>query len=246
MVFNSIGVTLLSLLLKSNNGLEVITLKKIAQQTLEGLAYLHDECKIIHSDIKPDNILVTLPKRRMYGIVKKVMESRYKGPGMTMNAAKKYFTDLDSADLKNIFDSILSDYDGNANLEVGDELDIKKRKLVDKSNLQKYDEDVYYRRKKMEPGTSFDIKSVVGTLERSREKHSEVTRFLMDPEVNIKIIDFGGSVNVSNTARKKVSTFEYRAPEVIVDDFITPAADMWSFGCTVCFFRRSDCINICF
>ena len=29
-------------------------------QSLEGLHYLHNDCKIIHTDIKPENILIAL------------------------------------------------------------------------------------------------------------------------------------------------------------------------------------------
>ncbi len=39
---------------------QIPLLKRILRQTLEGLHYLHSECKIIHTDIKPENILLCL------------------------------------------------------------------------------------------------------------------------------------------------------------------------------------------
>lgn len=29
-------------------------------QILEGLRYMHEKCKIIHTDIKPENVLITM------------------------------------------------------------------------------------------------------------------------------------------------------------------------------------------
>ena len=35
-------------------------LKRVLRQSLEGLDYLHTQCRIIHTDIKPENILLCL------------------------------------------------------------------------------------------------------------------------------------------------------------------------------------------
>lgn len=40
-------------------GIPTITLRRIIRQTLEALKYLHTECQIIHTDIKPENILMS-------------------------------------------------------------------------------------------------------------------------------------------------------------------------------------------
>ena len=44
----------------SYKGFPKALLKRVAQQALEGLDYLHTQCMIIHTDIKPENILVAL------------------------------------------------------------------------------------------------------------------------------------------------------------------------------------------
>lgn len=59
MVFEVLGHNLLKLILKSNyRGIPLSNVKSIIRQVLEGLDYLHTECKIIHTDIKPENVLI--------------------------------------------------------------------------------------------------------------------------------------------------------------------------------------------
>ncbi|XP_066554445.1 SRSF protein kinase 3 [Amia ocellicauda] len=41
-------------------GLPLSLVKSIIQQVLQGLAYLHNQCQIIHTDIKPENILLNV------------------------------------------------------------------------------------------------------------------------------------------------------------------------------------------
>lgn len=59
MVFEVLGHNLLKLILKSNyRGIPVPNVKSIIRQVLEGLDYLHSKCKVIHTDIKPENVLL--------------------------------------------------------------------------------------------------------------------------------------------------------------------------------------------
>ncbi|XP_061418689.1 SRSF protein kinase 2 isoform X2 [Lethenteron reissneri] len=59
MVFEVLGHQLLKWIIKSNyKGLPLPCVKSIIQQVLQGLDYLHTKCKIIHTDIKPENILL--------------------------------------------------------------------------------------------------------------------------------------------------------------------------------------------
>ncbi|XP_052029032.1 SRSF protein kinase 2 isoform X8 [Apodemus sylvaticus] len=59
MVFEVLGHHLLKWIIKSNyQGLPVRCVKSIIRQVLQGLDYLHSKCKIIHTDIKPENILM--------------------------------------------------------------------------------------------------------------------------------------------------------------------------------------------
>ncbi|XP_030071852.1 SRSF protein kinase 2 isoform X3 [Microcaecilia unicolor] len=59
MVFEVLGHHLLKWIIKSNyQGLPIRCVKSIIRQVLQGLEYLHSKCKIIHTDIKPENILM--------------------------------------------------------------------------------------------------------------------------------------------------------------------------------------------
>ncbi|XP_028265436.1 SRSF protein kinase 3 isoform X2 [Parambassis ranga] len=59
MVLEVLGHQLLKWIIKSNYmGLPLVCVKAIIKQVLQGLDYLHTKCKIIHTDIKPENILL--------------------------------------------------------------------------------------------------------------------------------------------------------------------------------------------
>jgi len=61
MVFEVLGHNLLRMIIRSNyKGIPLPIVKSIIRQTLLGLHYLHKKCKIIHTDIKPENILVCI------------------------------------------------------------------------------------------------------------------------------------------------------------------------------------------
>ncbi|ROT76873.1 putative SRSF protein kinase 3 isoform X3 [Penaeus vannamei] len=59
MVFEVLGHNLLKFIIRSNyQGIPLQNVKSIIRQVLESLDYLHTKCRIIHTDIKPENILV--------------------------------------------------------------------------------------------------------------------------------------------------------------------------------------------
>lgn len=56
-VFEPLGENLLALIERNNKtGIPVALVKLITKQLLLGLQYLHDECDLVHTDIKPENI----------------------------------------------------------------------------------------------------------------------------------------------------------------------------------------------
>ncbi|THV06060.1 kinase-like protein [Dendrothele bispora CBS 962.96] len=61
-VFEPLGENLLALIERNRKkGVPRAVVKIIARQVLLGLQYLHDECDLVHTDIKPENILISIP-----------------------------------------------------------------------------------------------------------------------------------------------------------------------------------------
>ncbi|KAJ3115099.1 serine/threonine protein kinase, CMGC group [Physocladia obscura] len=59
MAFEVLGPNLLTLIRQYHHrGIPVPIVKRIMKQVLQGLQYLHDECHIIHTDLKPENVLI--------------------------------------------------------------------------------------------------------------------------------------------------------------------------------------------
>jgi serine/threonine protein kinase len=63
MVFETMGPNVLALIKRYNfKGVPLHTVRKVAKDVLIGLDYLHRICGIIHTDLKPENVLVACPK----------------------------------------------------------------------------------------------------------------------------------------------------------------------------------------
>lgn len=61
MVFEVLGETLLGLIKRhQSKGVPSHLVKQIAKQVLLGLDYMHRECGVIHTDLKPENVLVCI------------------------------------------------------------------------------------------------------------------------------------------------------------------------------------------
>ena len=66
MVFEIVGVTLLELIKRYNyRGIPLPFIRIITKQMLIGLDFLHRFCNIIHTDLKPENVLVSLTEEEL-------------------------------------------------------------------------------------------------------------------------------------------------------------------------------------
>jgi len=71
MAFEVLGKNLLSLLSKyDHRGIPLPTVKRIAKQLLLGLDYMHRVCGIIHTDLKPENVVFALTERKKFELLR--------------------------------------------------------------------------------------------------------------------------------------------------------------------------------
>ena len=66
MVFEILGVNLLEIMKRYDyKGIPIPIVRRMSKQILLGLDYLHRFCKIIHTDLKPENVIISLTKAEL-------------------------------------------------------------------------------------------------------------------------------------------------------------------------------------
>lgn len=84
MVFEILGVNLLEIMKRYDyKGIPLPLVRRVARQVLIGLDYLHRICKIIHTDLKPENTIVALSNDKLkdiidHGIIRKTNQKNKK------------------------------------------------------------------------------------------------------------------------------------------------------------------------
>lgn len=70
MVFEILGVNLLEIMKRYDyKGIPLPLVRRMTKQILIGLDYLHRKCRIIHTDLKPENVIVALSKNELQEIM---------------------------------------------------------------------------------------------------------------------------------------------------------------------------------
>ena len=72
MVFEILGVNLLEIMKRYDyKGIPLPLVRRMAKQILIGLDYLHRVCRIIHTDLKPENVIVSLTRSELQEIMQR-------------------------------------------------------------------------------------------------------------------------------------------------------------------------------
>lgn len=99
MVFEVLGHNLLKFIIRSNyQGIPLYNVKLIMKQVFEGLHYLHTKCKIIHTDIKPENVLICVDEGHIRKIAADATYFHKMGmklPGSAVSTAPKELREVD-------------------------------------------------------------------------------------------------------------------------------------------------------
>lgn len=260
LVFEVLGCNLLKLIIKSEYyGIPIHNVKTIMRQVLEGLHYLHVKCKIIHTDIKPENILVTVDQDTIKRLALEATIDQKLGRQLpvsqTCTASVQTRTKVSSKTNRNRKKKLKRRAKKNRNRLEGDFVEFLSLNTADDSNenndndstLSAHQQDS--RRSKNSEGndkdsSNRDIDSNSVDTSVKSEDNSILSTSLkpstsdskLDPakdimDIDIKIADLGNACWQHQHFTDAIQTRHYRCLEVILGADYGPPADIWSAAC---------------
>ncbi|CAK7240325.1 MAG: serine/threonine protein kinase, CMGC [Sporothrix thermara] len=258
MVFEVLGETLLGLIKKWNHrGIPMYLVKQITKQVLLGLDYLHRECGIIHTDLKPENVLIEIGDVEQ--IVKKVVKTEIpdKEPNRNgrrrrrtlitgsqplpspLNASFGHNTPFATPGSHSSLGQMLQDSSSHSHTmdHSSSERSMGHHKEESIEELQKKrekTEDILAKEvssvslgKSSSTGSSSDNPSSTGDKRKAEEQQLNIDI------ISVKIADLGNACWVNHHFTNDIQTRQYRSPEVILGAKWGASTDVWSMAAMV-------------
>ncbi|KAL1996121.1 hypothetical protein VTN49DRAFT_444 [Thermomyces lanuginosus] len=223
MVFEVLGENLLGLIKRWNHrGIPMPLVKQITKQVLLGLDYLHRECGIIHTDLKPENVLIEVGDVEQ--IVKTYVKEEPKkeekdnrngrrrrrtlitGSQPLPSPLNASFGHTDKYGSHNSLNHMVNDGGGKDSLNVP--------------------EDERQQREKTADLLEREVSGI--SLDKKTEPQKQQTDI-----ISVKIADLGNACWVGHHFTNDIQTRQYRSPEVILGAKWGASTDVWSMACMV-------------
>lgn len=186
------------------NGFNINTTKKIAYSILKGINTLNKKLNFIHTDIKPENILVNGNNKKIeniidrfnsFNFINKFNKKKKKGKNYIKNIIKQL---IEHIKIENLESELSSSGDSESNSDSDS----------DSNSNSDSDSDSYSDNEFINPKYIDNIK--------------------------VKLGDFGNCEIQTPHFNNEIQTRYYRSPEVILEVTpYTYKADLWSIGCTI-------------
>ncbi|ORX93074.1 kinase-like protein [Basidiobolus meristosporus CBS 931.73] len=226
MVFEVLGENLLGLIKRyQHRGIPVRMVKEITKQVLLGLDYLHRECGIIHTDLKPENVLICIQD------VEEFLQQEYKGEESrhlsTPKSSRRPLIASQPISSPSVSKSRTSSSHGIHHESSNDNRnrDRNQRALTENGRNQT---------NSMLDHTIND-NSICERSPRDatplRNRHH--TPGEEEPVIRVKIADLGNACWLDRHFTNDIQTRQYRSPEVILGAAWNASADIWSMACMV-------------
>ncbi|ORZ23840.1 kinase-like domain-containing protein [Lobosporangium transversale] len=256
MVFEVLGENLLSVIKRyRHRGIPIHLVRQIIHQVLMGLDYMHRECGIIHTDLKPENVLVCVEdvEQVVKGLIGDMDYSDPTAIGKASRSGKAKI--VESKPLMHSVRSPQGNSTGSRTTAPGTALSTpyntltknQKKKLRQKLNKQGGQltsaEETEETEETEENGT--DKPMATTNLERtmsdikldtkadidSYSKDCSSTEVVTPRTINVKIADLGNACWEDHHFTNDIQTRQYRSPEVILGAKWGPSTDVWSVAC---------------
>ncbi|GFN10989.1 serine/threonine protein kinase, CMGC group [Aspergillus tubingensis] len=238
MVFEVLGENLLGLIKRWNHrGIPMALVKQITKQVLLGLDYLHRECGIIHTDLKPENVLIEI------GDVEQIVKTYVKEEAKkeqkedNRNGRRRRRTLITGSQplpspLNTSFDFKHSSQNSHSSLsqmvsESSVTPNAESTSMKEMLGIKDDDE----KQKQREKTADLLEREVSGiSLDKSQSSEEQ------EPEcdiISVKIADLGNACWVGHHFTNDIQTRQYRSPEVILGSKWGASTDIWSMACMV-------------
>ena len=242
MVFDVLGDNLLTLIKRYEYlGVPLVGVRALTKTMLKGLRYLHGVKNIIHTDLKPENVLLTfkLPEKKGKRRSKKTPRGK-KAPPATATDEK---SSMESA-MEKLTESMAST---SAELTKNQKKKLKKKlkkKIANGEDVGVGDAD-----DSGEDENEEDTKDDDDNEEEEDEKEDEdddddddddndgdcidLLPYEVLKTLDARICDLGNACWVDRQFTNDIQTRQYRSPEVILGAKYGTSADIWSLACIV-------------
>ncbi|KAJ5216763.1 uncharacterized protein N7469_011628 [Penicillium citrinum] len=236
MVFEVLGENLLGLIKRWNHrGIPMVLVKQITKQVLLGLDYLHRECGIIHTDLKPENVLIEIGDVEQIVQAHVKQEQAKKDKEDNRNGRRRRRTLITgSQPLPSPLNTSFSSFDfkhssSNSHSSLSqmvNEASEEPPSMKESLGIKEQDEQQSQREK------TADLleREVSGiSLNKTSQPEDEI-----DPNIiSVKIADLGNACWVGHHFTNDIQTRQYRSPEVLLGAKWGASTDVWSMACMV-------------
>ncbi|KAJ3442372.1 hypothetical protein M0812_12106 [Anaeramoeba flamelloides] len=234
----------------SNQGLPIEIIKAIKKHILIGHDHLHSKCKIIHTDIKPENIMRFTKIGKIPERLKKKMSDYNNSKNNTTNIVSSRCNNNNTNNKESIilhgkesynetyiekipeplideFYEITSQYKITSRFFIPRESKLQTIKKTTNNTIK-----IQKEKKKKKQKNQEKIK--MGILKKNPNK-IKMRKILsldnIDPKkIKCKIVDLGNACWYDHHFSSSIQTREYRSPEVILGHGYNERTDIWSLG----------------
>ncbi|KAK4286387.1 hypothetical protein QN277_002948 [Acacia crassicarpa] len=243
MAFEFLGDNLLTLIKYSDyRGIPLPMVKEICYHILVGLDYLHRELSIIHTDLKPENVL-------LLSMIDPSKDHRKSGaqlilPSTKGNLVSKNEVTKDNASSngnlirnpkKKMHRTAKVEHEIIEEAEASNAHDKEDSSDDLKSNVESVEDKPSSSVSKDEPTKTVETKDVPqGSQSQRKGSRSMRKKLLAAIDLKCKLVDFGNACWTYKQFTNDIQTRQYRCPEVILGSKYSTPADLWSFAC-ICF-----------
>ncbi|KAG0645119.1 Dis1-suppressing kinase [Hyphodiscus hymeniophilus] len=262
MVFEVLGENLLGLIKRWNHrGIPIALVKQITKQVLLGLDYLHRECGIIHTDLKPENVLIEI------GDVEQIVKTFVKDENKddkedNRNGRRRRRTlitgsqplpsplnaSFSQADLMRFPGSTPGSHTSlNQMMNEGNESPVKSDPgnpldsvvmsgaiggSKDSSpKTEKEDEEKHKQREKTADILTREVSGI--SLDKTSSDKKKAEDASAFDIISVKIADLGNACWTGHHFTNDIQTRQYRSPEVILGAKWGASTDVWSMAAMV-------------